>query len=987
MRNRVMWLLFLSIVLLLCGKPANAQSQLNFADYMLSLEDYRLANGLRVILAKDDSAPVVAVNLTYRVGGANDPDGRSGFAHLFEHMMFHGSAHVKRGELDTLLTQIGANFNAYTADDKTVYYTVAPANQLPLILWLESDRLASLVVSQEAFETERQVVIEEYNQRVANAPYGFASRRFDVLPFQGYWPYERPTIGNIDDLNAATLSDVQHFFDTYYAPNNLTLAIVGDMDIEQTQLLVQAYFGKIPAGETPSPILQRHPAPTTYPTLRTDEVNGCQIGYEETIIDPLAELPALWAGVVTTHTQSADHPALSLLANILGQGDSSRLQQNLVQEGKAAFAFANLDESKLGASVLQLGLYPPPGQPVEGVYGLLRGELDKVIAEGVTAEELQRAQQQSVLRAITDFRSDVGNTAEWLQDYALRYDDPQVIPQDIGRFQAVTVEEIQRVAQIYLCDRPLNLVTILQSGEAVQATHPGALVQAQPTAANPLDALPPGVVSRQNPPTPLPASALSVPAFVTFTLDNGLEVIFIEEHKIPEIGLRLYVGGGETALPAAKQGVVQLMSALLTKGTATRTADELAAAIEGIGGGLSGQAYQEFTAVFASGPSTEHPLIFDLLADVTRNPSFPQDQFVLERDQLLAAMKFDASDPDTLAIRQFNRIAYADHPYSYYRTPATINGVTTQDLLAFHTDYYKPNNTLLVITGDLTIDQAKAESERIFGNWSKGRVPNFLDYPKVQSGDSSVIYLIDRPEAEQSTLRLGNLAVKAKSPERYALEIANTVLGGPGLTTRLNQNLREERGYTYGIYSTFTQRNDLGAFVIQSDVGVAHTGSAVAEILRELKLIRRSGVMTDELSDAKGMLIGEFSMGIADSATLARELALRHLYGIPLTEINRYVPTLEQVTASEVLTATRAHIDVKAPIMVVVGDASQIKSQLQSIGKVAVVDATGAVIEVAEAITEPAPPPTEESNTPSDCTCPPPAADADEEAVDKTPSE
>lgn len=980
MQRKTLFILFAALLSLLTATPTFAQDQtasLDFADYMLPLEDYTLDNGLRVVVARDDSAPVVAVNLTYHVGGANDPEGRSGFAHLFEHMMFYGSAHVKQGEFDTYLTEIGAEFNAYTADDKTVYYTTAPANQLPLILWLESDRLASLTVDQEAFDTERNVVIEEFNERVANAPYGFASVRLETLPFLGYPPYARPVIGNVDELNAATLTDVQTFFDTYYVPNNLTLVIVGDIDVEQTKLLVDAYFGRIPSGEPLTPILERYPLPAQLPVVDTDDANGCALGYQETVIDPLAELPALWANVVGAPTGTDDYYALSLLANILGDGESSRFEQNIVQEGKAAFTFAQLDDSKLGATNLLFGIYPKPGDPITATYNILRSELDKVIAEGVTEAELARAQQQTVLGAITSFRGNVGDTAEWIQDYVLRYGDANGIPADIARFQAVTLADIQRVAQTYLCDRPLNLITILQEGEEVRVDDPAPLVEVAPLPPSPWASLPEGVVSRQSAPAALPATELSIPQFVTFTLENGLDVIFVEEHKTPEINVRLYVAGSDTALPAEKQGIAELLAGLITKGTKERTADEIASQIENVGGSLSGQAFAEFTGVFASGPSSEQTLIFDLLADVTLNPAFPEEEFVLLRDQTLAGMEFDTTDPDTLASRQFNRIAYANHPYSFYATPDTVNTLTTEDLAAFHEAYYKPNNALLVIVGDLALEQAQAETERVFAAWRRSRVEDPFAYPDFASGDATQIYLIDRPDAEQSTLRLGNLAIRARHPDRYALNLANTVLGGSGLASRLNRNLREDKGYTYGVYSGVTQRNDLGAFLVAGDVGVANTGDAVTEILRELRQIRRTGVTTDELVNAQGMMIGQFTMSIADPASLAGQLATRHLYGIPLTEIESYATSVANITASEVLTAARAHIGGREPIIVVVGDAEMVKPQLQGLGKVAVVDAAGNVVEIAEALVKPEE--TEQEPAAEECTCPAvPSGEAEE---------
>lgn len=972
MPRKLMVILLVTVLALLVTAPLSAQEQaadkLDFANYMLPLEDYYLDNGLRVILARDDSAPVVAVNLTYHVGGANDPEGRSGFAHLFEHMMFYGSAHVKQGEFDKYLTEIGADFNAYTADDKTVYYATAPAHELPRILWLESDRMDSLLVDQQAFDTERQVVIEEYNQRVANAAYGFALRRFDVLPFLGYPPYERPTIGNVDDLNAATLEDVQRFHETYYAPNNATLVIVGDIDIEQTKLLVDAYFSRIASARPVTPILERYPMPASFPELREDETTRCQIGYEEVIIDPLAELPRLLASVVTVPSFSEDAYALDLLGSILGSGESSRFQQRLVRTGLATAAFAGLNESRLGVAVMQFGITPAAGQAITDTYPLLRTELQDVVENGVTEAELARAKQRVVLSAITSFRGDVADTAEWLQDAALRLDDPAQLPAEIARYQDVTVADIQRVAQTYLCDRPLNLVTVLKEGKAVTATAPDLMIEAPPLPPDPRDQLPPGVVNRYSVPASLPSDELSVPEFVTFTLANGLQAIFVEQHKTPQVNLSLYVGGSEPALPADQQGVAQLMAALLTKGTTTRTAAELAETIEGVGGTLNASALSELTGVFASGPSTETALIFDLLADVARNPAFPEDQFTVERDRLLNNMRFDTSNPNTLANRQFNRAVYPGHPYSFYRTPASVNAITTDSLRAFHETFYHPSNALLVIVGDLTVAGARAATEQAFGDWAAGTTPAFLNYPPVSRPTKPAIYLVDRPNSEQSSLRIGNLALRANDPDRYAFEVGNTVLGGSGLASRLNKNLREEKGYTYGVYSGFTRRQDRGAFIVSGDVGTAVTGDAVKEILYELNRIRSTGVTTDELAEAQGMLVGQFTMRIADPAALAEELAVRSLYGIPLDEIRTRIGALEAVTTTAVISALNANIDVEAPVIVVVGDAEMVKPQLQAIGDVTVVDVEGNIVETAAALTEPQP--AEPADSAGACPCP-----------------
>ncbi|MCG3206784.1 MAG: hypothetical protein FOGNACKC_00383 [Anaerolineae bacterium] len=951
-----------SLCLLLLAAVSGAQAagpgdKLDFASYVPEITDYTLPNGLRVILAEDHSAPVVAVDIWYRVGGANDPENRSGFAHLFEHMMFKGSANIKGDEFDKLLEQVGANNNAYTVTDNTAYWEVAPANELPRVLWLESDRMASLNVSEEAFTTQRDVVIEEFGQRVANAPYGVSNRRLFTLPMQGYAPYERSVIGNVADLQAATLAEVRSFHDKYYKPNNATLVIVGDINVEQTKTLVQAYFGDIPAGPPVTPITKTYPLPAEFPALRTDAATGCAIGYEETLIDPLVKVPRFAATVIAPPRGSPDFYALSLLTDILSGGDSSRYEQNIIRTGEAAAAYTGLADY-LGASILYSIGFPNSGDTQETVQTLLRREIDKIIADGVTQTELDRVQKQKLADSITGFRDSVRSTAEWLQDATLTFGDPKAMIDEMGQYQAVTPADIQRVAKDYFCTRPTTTLVTLPEGKEVLAKYPGELVQPQPVKPEPspaapgedpkltaeqLAALPKGVVSRTSVPASLPVTDSGLPPFETFKLDNGLEVIYVQRDEVPKINLSLYVGGSDAALPANQQGLADFMAELLTKGTKTRTAADIAQSIEAAGGSVGSNASLEWTSLSASALSTDVSLPFDILADMAINSTFPDKELEVVREQTLTFLAQDEVDPDTLANRQFGRIAYGGHPYGYYMTEDSINGITQANVVDFFNTYYKPNNALLVIVGDLSLAEAKAQTERVFGTWQSGNVPDYLAYPRAKLGDTSMIYLIDRPDSEQATIQVGNRAINAKTPERYALSIVNAVLGG-GSSSRLYQNLREAKGYTYGVYSRFGQPNDTSTFRVLTDVDQAHAADAIREILAELKQIRTEDISAAELKDAKGLLIGNFALAIEDPADFAGQLSTRYLTGVPIDELNSYLQKLNAVTAAQARAAAEKYIDSDQPIIVVVGKAEVVKPQLEELGKVVMVDKDGKVV-------------------------------------------
>ena len=953
-----LWLVLLSLVLVVpVSAQEPAQEELDFNDDALDLTDYTLSNGLRVILAEDHSAPVVAISIWYNAGGADDPENRSGFAHLFEHMMFEGSANIQNGEWSPLLESIGANNNAYTANDKTAYWEVAPANQLPRILWMESDRMASLAVTEDAFNTQRQVVIEEYNQRVANQPYGLANRRLFTQPMLGYPPYERSVIGSVEDLQAATLEEVRAFHNTYYRPNNATMAIVGDIDLEVTKALVEAYFADIPAGPEVTPILERYPLPDEFPVLRTEKETGCSIGTEETLVDPKVELPRFAATVVTPPRGTPDFYALSLLTDILSGGNSSRFEQNIIREGLAASAYVGLADY-LGAGILYAVATPNSGDTVEDMQQLLRAEYDKVINEGVTEQELARVKKQALVGSITSFRESVLSTAEWLQDYTLAFGAPDTINDELAMYEAVTPEDVQRAAQTYLCDRPMNLALTQPEGEEKLAEHPGQLVepvetvpQATPTATPPaadtsdiLASLPEGVVNRTDVPEPLPVGEFSFPPFEQFSLDNGLDVIFVAQDEVPKLRLELVVGGSNPAAAADKQGVADFMAELLTKGTETRSAAEIAETIEAAGGSVSSETALEWVTLAVDAVKSDAGLAFDLLSDMALNPTFPERELEVIKTQTLTFLEQDAVNPASMANRQFGRIAYVDHPYGFITDPETVSNLTREDIVNFYDTFFKPNNALLVIVGDISLAEARAQAEQVFGGWSEGEVPDFLDYPEVKVGDTSPIYLVDRPNSEQATIQVGNRAIDARNPDRYALEIINTVLGG-GSSSRLYSNLREDKGYTYGVYSRFGRPNDVSTFRVVTDVSQDNAANAIREILQELDTIRTEPISEQELEDAKGLIIGNFALAIEDPGDFANQLASRYLTGVPIEELNTYLSQIEQISADDALAAAARYIESQQPIIVVVGNAGVLKPQLEELGQVIVVDNEGEAIE------------------------------------------
>ncbi|GIK37889.1 MAG: peptidase M16 [Chloroflexota bacterium] len=910
-----------------------------FTAYIPPLMDFTLANGLRVILAEDHNVPLIATNVLYRVGAANDPAGRSGFAHLLEHLMSTAFTHVKAGEFDRLLEAAGAENNAYTTLDYTAYQIIAPANQLPLLLWLESERMGFPRITRSAFKAQRRVVIEELKETVTNSPYGASDERFDSLAFLGYPPYERPVIGAAQDLAAASLAELLDFQARYYRPNNATLVIAGDLDPGLTQSLVRAYFGDLPAGPAVTPILAYYPPRARFPATRTDPVSGCQVGAEEVWIDPLVELPRYAATVAGPRRGTADYYAFDLLADILGSGDSSRTERHIVRPGLAA-AVSVSTSSYLGASSLDIVAYAHAGEPVEPVSQALRVEFDRVIAAGVTEAELARVKKKTLVDRLTSFWNSREDMAEQLQEAALVFGDPRAVAAELAMYDAVTIADVQRAARTYLCKLPLNVLITTPAGQARRYQYPGRFVEPVTPPTSPVSdlpgvdiqprgqTLPESTIDRTVLPVALPVEVKFTPSFETFRLDNGLNIILVEQHRLPTLDLKLYLSGSNPALPVEKQGVADMVADLLPRGTGRYSADEIAELIESAGGAVDAAAALEWLTVSVISLSADKDLAFDLLAEMTRQPTFPSSELNVLKAQMLTFLAHEAVEPDYLADRQFCRVAFGRHPYGFSPRADTVQQLTRQDVVEFYRAVARPNNALLTIAGDMTGGEARLLAERFLGDWLSGEIPDFLNCSAAESGDTSVIYLVDRPDSSQATLQIGNLALHARSPDRYALEVANAILGGT-FASRLNVKLREELGVTYGIESSFAQPHDTGTFRVCTSVDPARVAEAITEILGELHRIRTQAVTAGELAAAKGYLTGSFLRDIETPADLTGELAKRYLTGVPLGELTSYLDHLEQVTELDTLTAAARYIQADQPIIVVVGDAAQLKPQLE----------------------------------------------------------
>ena len=882
----------------------------------LDVQQYVLDNGLEVILVRDSTAPTVAVDIWFRVGSANDPAGKSGFAHLFEHMMFEGSPHVPSGSMDQLLERVGGSSNAFVVSDFTAYYETVPSHQLPLALWIEADRMGGLAVTQENLDNQRAIVIEELQLRYDNSPYGPAVRALLTVPYS-YEPYQRHTAGSIEDVNKANLEDVIAFHRTYYVPNNATLVVAGDIDFEATRTMIDALFGPIPRGDDP-------PALPEFVPVDQEEAEII------TIEDPLINLPALLVAYEIPPLVSDDYPALDLLSRILSVGDSSRLAKRLVDTGKALQADAWIFDNR-GPGLFAIILIANVGVDLSELEAESYEEIQTIIDEGVPQEELDKVIAGIRSRGILGLETALG-LAQSVQNAAYYFGDPQAVFTGINRYKAVTSEDIQRVAAQYLEDTDRHVFNVVTSeAEAPPKVVPYAMddvVEQEPDYRY--------VIEQSEPSPPLDSNEFNLPTITENVLDNGLEVVVIEQPNMPIISLDMYFTGGSTAAPQDLPGLAGMTGSLVSRGTETRSAQDIAGAIEQVGGAVGSGGGSDSLSIGVFALIEDADLAFELLADMTLNANFPDNEVERERQQLISALEANLAEPGFVAGRTFGRLLYEGHPYGNATTFDSLEAITRDGIVAFYESRRQPGNGLLIIAGAITTEEGLQYAEQHFADWDGTAVA--VSYPQLPEHSQQRIFLVDRPGSTQANFIMGNIGIQGASLDYFPARVLNYVLGGT-FTSRLVQNIREEKGYTYSIGSGFSYPADTGRFVVTAAVRNDVIEATLNEVFSEIDRIKTEPLTVEEINDARDGIVGRFVFGMETYQDFVETVASYKIRGVELDRLNRWLGLIKDVTKDEVLEIANNYIHPEDFIIVVVGDASQIQEQLETLGEVTLLEA------------------------------------------------
>ena len=902
----------------------------------LKFEKYKLENGLEVILSEDHRLPMVAVNLWYHVGPANELPGRTGFAHLFEHMMFEGSRHVPGSSHFHFLEAAGASdINGTTDFDRTNYFETLPSNQLELALWLESDRMGYLPdkLDQANLSNQQDVVRNERRQSVENAPYGVVEEGLFHQLFPKEHPYYGDVIGSHGDIQSAKLEDVRNFFKLYYAPNNASLAIVGDFNPEKARDLVEKYFGPLKRGED-VPRIKAHT-----PAISTER---------RAVIQDNVQLPRVYMGWLTSPIFKPGDAEADLAATILGGGKSSRLYKKLVYEKQIAQDVAVNQQSLILGSVFEVQATAKSGVKPEDLEKAINAELEAFRKEGPTTAELTRARNVIESRIIAGLETlgGFGGVADRLNSYNHYLGTPDFLAADIGRYENATAESIRAFTQGQLNGNQSAVIYGVPGKQDLGAEVSTPKAEQKDPSKNNGEPVNQDAEWRKDAPKAGPASALHLPVPEKFKLSNGLTVLYSERPGLPLVAANLVLHAGSGVNPVEHPGLASMTARMLQQGTTTRSALQIADRAADLGATLNSGAGTDSTGVSTRALSRSFPEALELLADVALHPSFPKEEMERVRSERLTGIVQERDEPFSLAFRVVAAALFGPHhTYGYpdSGTTESIKAMSREDLLHFWQQNYYPDDAALIVTGNITLAALKPLLEKQFGAWKPGKAA-VATTGSAEATDAKLI-LVDRPGAPQTTLWCFSLGTARATPDYAPIEVMNTDLGGL-FSSRINMNLREAHGYTYGAGSFFNYHRAPGPFIVFSDVRTDVTAPATTEVFNELRRMRETQMTPAELilsqDSIARSLPGRFERGTEAAASFAELFT----YDLPLDYYSNFPERINAVTIEQAQAMAQKYIHPEKMIVLAVGDRAKIEEDMKklNLGKVEIRDTDGKVV-------------------------------------------
>ena len=894
----------------------------------LKYDKYTLPNGLVVLTHEDHRLPLVAVDVWYHVGPLNERAGRTGFAHLFEHMMFEGSEHIDDKQINTYTEGVGAtDVNGTTNFDRTNYFETMPANQLETALWLESDRMGFLLEGLDRVKlTNQRDVVRNERRQGEGSPYDLANERVYELLFPKGHPYFANVIGSHADIEAARINDIRDFHQQFYTPNNASIAIAGDFDPVKLKALMTKYFAPIPAGPKVEAV--------TAETMPTPPITEQK---RETVTDTV-KLDQL---IVAFHSPAAyaeGDAEADLLSDVLGSGQASRLYQTLVYKRQVAQSVQCYDRPLKLTSVFRCAITAKPGVKLDDLEAAFWQETAQLQTDGPTQAELDAARTVEDTHKITGLErlGGFGGIADTLDSYNQYTGDPGYLSKDIARYNAVTVESMKRIATKYLNKNQAVVVSCVP-GKKVVDDVPRSPAETDADAKLTPPYTPDFEASQQwrkTPPQPGPALTFHLPSPVTFTLKNGLKVYLVREGGLPVLSATLVTRAGGEANPAgssesARPGLATLTASMLTEGTATRSATQIAQTADALGTRLGISAQMDSASGGITVLTSHADAAMDLLSDVVLHPAFHPEDLERLRRQRMVQIQQEADSPGATAQRVGLHLLYGDQPYGFVPsgTVASVKSITRDEMQAFWAGHYGPGDAALVFAGDVTEAEARRLAEKYFGGWvSSTRTEVTL--PPAPAAPVQKVVVVDKPGSPQTALLAFGLGVPESTPDLLPLEVMNYTLGG-SFGSRINMNLREVHGYTYGASSRFLRYRAGGTFIAGGLVRTDVTAPAAKELMGELNRIGKEPPSPEELKIARDASVQSIPAEFETTNATAAAIGTLFLYNRPLDYFATLPEGFAKVTAAQVEAAAKSEVHPDHLLIVAVGDKSKIEAGLK----------------------------------------------------------
>jgi len=898
-------------------------------ELVIPYQKYVLPNGLTLVVHEDHSDPIVHVDVTYHVGSAREEIGKSGFAHFFEHMMFQGSDHVGDEQHFKIVTAAGGTLNGSTNRDRTNYYETVPSNQLEKMLWLEADRMGFLLdaVTQKKFEIQRATVKNERGQNYDNRPYGLVSEVVAKNLYDYGHPYSWLTIGYIEDLNRVEVNDLKNFFLRWYGPNNATLTVGGDVKTADVVKMVEKYYGSIPR----CPDVQK----VAVPAAHADKDR--YVSYT----DNYARLPLLAVVYASVPNYDKDIAPLACLAQVLGQGKNSVLYQQMVKNQLALQANANNQLSELAGEFF-LTAVPFPGKSLADMEKLVRASLDSFEVRGVTDEDIAKFRGSIEAQYINGLQSVAGKVSQ-LAAFQTFTGNPNKIGELIKMYTAVTKEDVMRVYNQYIKTKHAVIVSVLPKAQEkmIAASDNYKIDSGHYTApdygyAKLKYAKATDNFDRRQLPGNGANPVVKVPAFWKKELPNGIKMIGTQNNELPSVSITITIPGGHLleAKDTSKLGLASFFSDMMNEDTKNYSAEQLSIELQKLGSSINVNSSRDGIVFTVQCLKKNTDKTIALLQERMFNPNFTADAFKRNQKQNLEGIKQAKTQPAAVASDVVARINYGNNilGLSEDGTESSLNSITLDDIKNYYNNYMTSQGTRVVVVGDI-------KQEEILPKLSfLDKLPNKkIDIPSVNATpatiDKPIIYVVDIPKAAQTEFRVGyatGLKYDATG-EFYRAGLMNYILGG-AFNSRLNLNLREDKGWTYGARSVFDGDNYSGEFGFSSGIKAAATDSALVEVMKELNKYEAEGITDDELSFTK-MAIGQrdalrYETGIQKAGFISRILE----YNLPADYVEKQNKILANITKAEIDGLAKKWVKPGKVTILLVGDKTKILPGLQKMG-------------------------------------------------------